>query len=87
MAILKIKTLSQNSIKKGLIIDVGSRVLKKATERNLIKRRIKSIMIPVIKETGKVYKIIITSPKVLELSFEGLEREIKNNLLGLSKKL
>ena len=58
--------------KKPLLITVGKGVAKKATERNLIKRRIRAI----VRESGILEKgdvTIIARPAVAKLSFAELK--------------
>ncbi len=67
--------------KKPLMINISSKVAKKATVRNLIKRRIKAILQPIVKKSNWDY-LIIVQPPVVNLSFA----EMKEELLKLIQK-
>ena len=64
-----------------LIIVVGTKVAKRAVDRNLLKRRIREIMRPKVNEKKHDYTII-TRPGATGLSFKELEEfltlEIRN---------
>lgn len=77
---LTIKTKSRGSQKKPLIIIVGKKVAKKAVERNLLKRRIKAIMRPVLKRSKLDYAIFVRS-EAREASFKELGEEINSKIL------
>ncbi len=61
--------------KKPLIVSVGVKAVKKATGRNLLKRRIRAIMRPIIKKTRTDYMIVVKK-EAAEIGFSELEREI-----------
>lgn len=61
--------------KKPLIILVSSKIFKKATERNRLKRRVKAIMRPHMKGEKQNYKIVLTG-EAAKISFAELKKEI-----------
>lgn len=80
MSSVVVKVRSKGSQKKQLIIVVGKNVSKKATQRNLLKRRMRAIMQPVLKESSKDYTIIIR-PEALNLSYQELRKEVTKFLV------
>jgi len=79
MKALVIKTHRHGTQKKPLMVTVGLKVSKKATERNLIKRRIRAIITPIAQETGKEYTII-AKPEAKEATFGELTKEIEKKI-------
>lgn len=75
MATVFVKMRPRGFQKKPLIVSVSAKIIKKATERNLLKRRIRAIMRPVIKQTKTDYMIIVRK-EVMGTVFSELEREI-----------
>lgn len=81
MSFLVVKVNPAGFQKKPLIIAIGTRVSKKAVERNLIKRRIRAIMQPAIKKKDKNY-LIIARPEVKRLTYQELKKELENKIYG-----
>jgi ribonuclease P protein component len=69
-----IKSGTSNSSQKPLIV-VGKGVSKKATERNLLKRRVRAVLRA---HTGKnnPNPVIILRKEALKMSFKDLQKEI-----------
>jgi len=76
---LVVKTKPRNSQKEPLVIVVGTRVSKKATTRNLLKRRIRAIMRPVMKNRINDY-VIIVKPETTKLTYLELKEEIESKI-------
>jgi len=75
--IIKKKPKISNSKKtKSLLINVSSRVSKKATVRNLLKRRIRAIVRPILKIDNQNTYLIIVKPEAVKLSYQDLKDEI-----------
>jgi len=70
-----IKKTNKGSQKKPLFVVVGKSVLKKATERNRTKRRIKYVTKPLLENLCYDATIIIKKG-ISELSFKDLQKEI-----------
>lgn len=65
--------------KEQIVVLVGKNVSKKATQRNLLKRRIKAIMRSIIKGAGKDNEfLIVVKPEARQLTFKELKEEIEN---------
>jgi len=75
MAAVFVKMRSRGFQKKPLIVSVSAKIIKKATERNFLKRRIRAIMRPIIKKTKTDYMIIVKK-EAMDTAFSELEREI-----------
>jgi len=73
-----VKSIPLRDKKSSLIIVVSTKVSKKSTERNKLKRRIKSI-IQHRTEGNKAYKII-TRPEAIKLNFQELKEEVEKQL-------
>ncbi len=65
--------------KKPLVIAIGKKISKKATERNLLKRRIKAIMQPIIKGSGHDF-IITVKPEAINLTYRELKKELERKV-------
>ncbi|MDP3724969.1 MAG: ribonuclease P protein component [Nanoarchaeota archaeon] len=65
---------------RRLTVVVGTKVSKKATERNKIRRRVRAIMRDKKKDEGKEY-VVIAHPGAKTLSFQELKNEIEKQLL------
>jgi ribonuclease P protein component len=65
--------------RNGLKIIIGKSVAKKAVERNRLRRRIRAIFRPLVKESGKNY-VIIAHPGSAKASFAELKEEILKKL-------
>lgn len=74
-----VKEKPSGSQDKELIIVAGTKVSKKATDRNLIKRRIRSIFRELTKKGNKEYTVIVRS-NALNLDFKQLKQEIKKQI-------
>ena len=66
------------------MIIAGVAVSKKATERNLLKRRVKAIMRPIMKETPQKDFTIILHSEAKKLSYNELKNTIENLAHGKS---
>lgn len=76
-----VKEKPKGSQNKPLVVVVGKKVSKKATKRNLIKRRVRSIMREFIKRQKKDYTVIVGSG-AKNLDFKEMKKEIENQLLN-----
>lgn len=65
--------------RKRLTIVIGKEVVKGAVQRNLLKRRIRAIVQPVIGQVGDSF-VIIVRPGAASLSYPELEKELKRAL-------
>ncbi|MCL4399725.1 ribonuclease P protein component [Patescibacteria group bacterium] len=65
------------------IIAVGKSVSKKATERNLIKRRIRAVLRSAKNSPASLF--VVAKPGVLSLNFNELKKEIENQINELTK--
>mgnify|MGYP001569757848 CR=1 FL=1 len=65
--------------KKPVIVIVGSTVAKKATDRNLIRRRVRAIITPIAKARKKSF-VAIAKPEAKKASFYDLKSEIDKQL-------
>jgi ribonuclease P protein component len=78
---LAIKTKSRNSRDKPLLlIAVSAKVSKKAVVRNFLKRRIRAIMRPIVKDSKFDYFIIV-KPEATKMNYQELKNEVFNKLL------
>ena len=68
-----------NAQKKPVIVIVGSSVAKKATDRNLIRRRVRAIITPIAKAQKKSF-VAIAKPEVKKALFRDLKLEIEKKL-------
>ncbi|MEX1014482.1 MAG: ribonuclease P protein component [Candidatus Paceibacterota bacterium] len=75
-----VKKYKKNSQAKPLIIIISRKVSKKATERNLLKRRIKDI-IKTLKNKINGDLRIITKPGAEKLNFRELKEEITKKII------
>ncbi len=79
MRTLTIRTNPHGFQKKPLIVVVGKAVSKKAVERNLVKRRISSIVRPLLEKLP--YEVtIIARAGAVKAGFHGLQEEIQAKL-------
>ena len=76
-SVVIIKKYSKGFQKKPLFVIVGKSVLKKSTDRNLVKRRIRAIMAKFIKEGRNDYAVIIKKG-VLEKKYGELKENIES---------
>ncbi len=60
------------------VIVVSKKIAKKATDRNLLRRRIRAIVRPFA--AGNSSFFIIAKPGVLDLSFKELQNEIESQI-------
>lgn len=84
MSFLDIRILKSGSLGKPVIIIIGRKVVKKAVQRNLLKRRIKAILQPIAKEKDKNYLVKIRLEAV-KASFGELKTDILERLRISSK--
>lgn len=78
-----IKILKNSSFKKPVVV-VGRNVAKKAVERNFLKRRIRAILRPIIKEKKEIF-LIRVRPEAAQASFAELKSAISEKLKSFSK--
>ncbi|OGG40221.1 hypothetical protein A3A21_02500 [Candidatus Jorgensenbacteria bacterium RIFCSPLOWO2_01_FULL_45_25b] len=62
-----------------LFIVVGKKIFPKATARNLIKRRLRAIMRPVLQERKEAFTIIVQK-EAKEMSFQELKEATLSNI-------
>lgn len=74
-----IKKESGVSGKNTFRIIVSQKVAKKSTERNLLKRRIKSILIPRL-ENNNIHLVVVANPGAEKLSYKDLQAVIEKCL-------
>lgn len=79
MDIIVVKKNKRGSQKKPLMVTIGAGVDKKATKRNLFKRRVRAIMRHHI-GAGKNDFHIIARSGATKLSFQELREKIENKL-------
>ncbi len=75
MAGFFVKTKPRGFQKKPLIISLSKKNIKKATERNLLKRRIRTIMRPVLNNSKLDYTIIVKK-EAANMRFGEIKKEI-----------
>lgn len=80
MPFVVIKKKPSGSQKKPLFIVIKKTEYKKATERNLIKRRIRSVMNPFTKKQKRNDYCVIVKPGVNVVSFQELKNEMLRQL-------
>lgn len=80
MSFFRIKTYPPKTQRKPVMIVVGTRISKKASERNLIKRRIKAIIYPIIKKRLKSDYIITANPEIKNANFEEIKGELEKKI-------
>lgn len=71
-----------NHSRLGII--VGTRVSKKAAQRNRLKRQIAAIMRSVLKKPPHHDYLIITKPKAAHINFQALKASLKQALSSLA---
>lgn len=74
MTLLVVKKAPKNQ-KKPLRVVLSKGVAKRAVVRNLLKRRIKAVMRPVIEEADTGF-VIIVRPGAASLSYKEIEEEL-----------
>jgi len=79
MANLVVKIKPRGSQAKQLLLIVGGAVAKKAVVRNRLKRRLRAIMRPILKDKDNDF-LIIARPGAAEATFSALKEEIKKIL-------
>ncbi|MBI4034258.1 MAG: ribonuclease P protein component [Candidatus Brennerbacteria bacterium] len=77
MAILLVKRAPRNQ-KEPLRIVVGKAAVKGAVPRNLLKRRIRAIMRPAIRDSRAGF-VIIVKPGAADLTYKELQKELDRN--------
>ena len=79
MPALIVKIKDTPSLERPLEIRISSKIVKKASARNLLRRRIKAVMGDIlrVKKTGFV---IIAKPKAVDLSFSAIKTEIERQI-------
>ncbi len=65
-----------------MTVVVGKNVFKKSTGRNLLRRRVRSILLPVSKKSGLDFWVT-TKPGAAELDFSDLREEIQGQIANL----
>lgn len=79
MARIIVKEKNKKKDNKSLIVVAGVKFSKKATDRNKIKRQIRSIFKELTNNNNKQYTIIVT-PAARNMSFSELKEEIKKQI-------
>ena len=79
MAVVVVKTGPLRIRQKSLAVNINKTVSKKATERNLLKRRVRAAAQPFIKNKNRKI-IIIIKPEALKKTFLELNEEIKKEI-------
>lgn len=77
--VIKIKKRSDQ--RTQLVIVVGKNTARKATERNLLKRRIRAIMQPYVHKRQGDGFIVVARPGSAALSFRELKQKIEKQLI------
>ena len=75
-------TVKISPIIKGirpLTVVVGKNTLKKATGRNLMKRRVRSILLPISKKTKISFRVIVR-PAAAKLTFAEIKKDVLSQL-------
>ncbi|HXF44236.1 MAG TPA: ribonuclease P protein component [Candidatus Paceibacterota bacterium] len=62
-----------------MVISIGKGVARKAVTRNLLKRRIRAVMRPILKEK-EGYFSVIARPGAAEATFADIKREILESI-------
>ncbi len=75
--ILKTRPRKRNG--RPVVIIVGKSVLKGAVDRNLLKRRIRSLLLPISKKM-KTDFLVTVKPLAAKMSFADLKEEISNQI-------
>jgi ribonuclease P protein component len=76
---LIIKTGPSRQGGKAVSVLVGKNVFGSAVKRNLLKRRIRAILTPLVRGTGSKF-IIIAKPSSASASFKEIKEEILNQI-------
>ena len=79
MPLLSIKRYPRGSQKKPLIIVISKKVAALAVQRNKIRRRIRVIMSPIIKNSANDY-VVVARTGIQKLTFQELKQEIHKTL-------
>ena len=58
-----------------MTVVVGKNTLKKATERNLMKRRIRAILLPISKKTKTSFRVM-ARPAAAKLTFAEIKKDV-----------
>ena len=78
---LYIKFLKNNLSHPRFGVIVSTKVSKKATERNLVTRRVKEALKTVAKDRDSSFDIVVvTIPDILKKSYQEIKREIEQTL-------
>jgi ribonuclease P protein component len=80
-----IKTKPLTLKKSSVLVSVGKNSLKKASERNLLKRRVRAVLRKVSKEKKREFLVII-KPPVKEKTFREIKEEIVSQIPHLNLK-
>jgi len=78
MAGFIVKTTPINREKKPVTVIVGKNILKTAVGRNLLKRRVRAILLPFSKKSRKSFWVI-AKPAAAKMSFQEIKKEIYDN--------
>lgn len=65
---------------RRFVVSVSKKVLKKAVDRNLVKRRFRAILLPFVKKNKNRTIMIIAKQGILETSFRDLKDQIEKTL-------
>jgi len=79
MSNLVVKTKPKGSQAKRLFLAVGAAVSKKAVIRNRLKRRLRVIMRPILKDKNGDF-LVVARPGAVNLTFTELRKEIREKI-------
>jgi len=66
--------------KPVIFIVVPKGIVRRAVDRNAIKRKIRSVLAPLLKQFKLSYRISVRDKRILSVPFRTLEEEIKKQL-------
>jgi len=69
---------------KGFTLVLGKAVAKRATERNLLKRRIRAVLRPIVGDARSGF-VIIVRPGANHLTFEQIKEELTRAIASINK--
>jgi len=80
---LILKISLRHKKEKPLLILLSKKIVSAACKRHLLKRRIKSILYPLISKNQKV--LVIVKEPITSLSFKELEKILKENYARITR--
>jgi len=69
---------------EGFKIVLGKSVVKKAAHRNLLKRRIRAVLRPIVGDARSGF-VIIVRPGANHLTFEQIKEELTRTIVSINK--